>query len=543
MDTSRLRFPLIIGLTGLLLGLVSDLLLYGQPLGISVPIVLTLVVASLLILSAVEGVKLVWANLWLVLPLLFMAAMSAVRAAPTLRFLNINGALLLLGLLASGLATRPLVGMGLGHYVEAAIESAMLSLVAPFPLLLRTLRTLQQNSGDVGRWTRRVLIGLAIAAPFLCIFTILFASADLVFGSYLEDFFESFNVVDLVGHTLLTALLAWIITGGLGFALSRTPAWRGLFTGLASKPSLPDLSPDTSPDDAARAQAEAASSAASDNVSPKLRGWLGIVEAAVVLFSVDVLFLVFVLIQFAALFGGETFLRSRGLTYSEYARRGFFELLAVSLITLGLILLLDYVTRRETKAQRFVFLLGSTLMIAMTVIILASAFQRLQLYELAYGFTSLRVYSHVFMIWLAVLMVYVLAFLFFSRSHLFATGALGAALGFIITLDVLNPDAFIVRQNVARYERGEGLDVAYLGTLSEDAVPLLMPLLYEYGPEIGAQVGPWLRYHLDQLDRRQDGAGWPAYHASINRAYRVLDLNRGLIEQFDPPPSRWPGYE
>ncbi len=58
-------------------------------------------------------------------------------------------------------------------------------------------------------------------------------------------------------------------------------------------------------------------------------------KSAVALFSINALFVVFVVIQFAALFGGEEFLRSQGLTYSEYARRGFFELLAVSLITMG----------------------------------------------------------------------------------------------------------------------------------------------------------------------------------------------------------------
>lgn len=275
----------------------------------------------------------------------------------------------------------------------------------------------------------------------------------------------------------------------------------------------------------------------------RLRGLLGMLETTVVLFSIDMLFLIFVLIQLAALFGGEAFLRSRGLTYSEYARRGFFELLAVSLITLGLILTLDFLTRRENKIQRVIFLLGSGLMIGMTILILASAFQRLQLYELAYGFTTLRVYSHVFMVWLAVLFAYVLGFLTFDRSRLFATGALVAAIGFVITLDILNPDAFIVRQNVARYERGEELDVDYLGTLSEDAVPLLVPLLHRYGPEIGQQVGPWLHQHLIQLDERQQQAGWPSYHLSINRAYHLLDLNRGLIEQFDLPESWWNRYD
>ena len=51
-----------------------------------------------------------------------------------------------------------------------------------------------------------------------------------------------------------------------------------------------------------------------------------------------------------------------------------------------------------------------------------------------------------------------------------------------------------------------------------------------------------LRYHLDRLDRRQAKAGWTSYHVSHNRAYRSLDLNRALIEQFDPA-ERWLSYD
>jgi hypothetical protein len=247
------------------------------------------------------------------------------------------------------------------------------------------------------------------------------------------------------------------------------------------------------------------------------------------------LFLVFVIIQFAALFGGEAFLRRQGLTYSEYARRGFFELLAVAIITLALILLLDHFTRRETKSQRTIFLVGSGLMALMTIIILASAFERMQLYEMAYGFTRLRVYPHIFMIWLAILMAYFLVFLFLDKSYLFATGALAISLGFVITLDVLNPDAFIVRQNIARYDRGETLDVDYLGSLSEDAIPAFLPLLDDYPAAIREQAGPWLHQHLIRLDARQVDAAWPSYHLAINRAYRLLDARRSEIEAFDMP--------
>jgi hypothetical protein len=523
MDISRIRFPLITAGVGLGLGLIADLLLYGHPAGISIPVILWLGVIALLALSAIEGASLVWRNLWLILPLLFLSAMSAVRAAPLLRFLNISGSLMLALLLASVLASRPLDPRNLGEYLEALLESSLLSLVMPVPLLGRAVGSVRRRDWAGAKVARRVLLGFLIAAPFLCLFTILFSSADLIFGSYVGRLFESFNISDLIGHTLLTGLLAWLAAGGLAYALTRHPGSRRLFSVFqgrqpAAAPNGEPV-PENEPDLARRRS---------------IRNWLGTVESSIVLFSIDVLFAIFVAIQFAALFGGEAFLRRQNLTYSEYARRGFFELLAVALITLSLILALDFVTARQTRRQRVVFLAGSGLLLVMTIIILASAWERLQLYELAYGFTTLRVYSHVFMVWLAVLLAYFLIFLVLNRPHLFATGALLTALGFTITMNIMNPDAFIVRQNVARYQNGEALDVDYLGTLSADAVPLMIPLLYQHGPEIGAQVGPYLHYMLDDLDARQARAGWPSAHVAINRAYRMLNHNRDLIEQFEP---------
>ena len=525
MDTSRLKYPTLIAATGLLVGFVGDLMFYDRPLGISVPIFVAAVVAALLTLAAVEKPPVVRANLWLIVPLLFLAAMSAVRAAPFLTFLNISGGLLLLALLANSLAARPVTALNLGEYLAALIEGSLVPLFTAIPLLRRVVISLREQGEDERAIMRRVLLGLLIAAPFLCIFTLLFASADLLFSKYLDDLLGDLTIGDVVGHTFLTLALAWVVMGGLAYALSRSDELR---TRLGfSRP----------PGSGASAEAE------TGKARVKVRAALGTLEASIVQFSVDALFLVFVAIQFAAHFGGEAFLKRQGLTYSEYARQGFSELLVVALITLGLILALDFVTRRETRSAHLTFLAGSGLMVAMTVVILVSAFQRLRLYELAYGFTRLRLHAHVFMVWVAALLVFFFVTLAARRTRLFATGALVAALGFVATLDALNPDAFIVRQNVARYLAGEELDVDYIGGLSADAVPELLPLLYEYEPEVGDEAGPWLHYQLDRLDNRQTNAGWSSYHASFNRAYRALDPNRDLIEQFEAPAYWWRAYD
>lgn len=46
----------------------------------------------------------------------------------------------------------------------------------------------------------------------------------------------------------------------------------------------------------------------------------------------------------------------------------------------------------------------------------------------------------------------------------------------LLAFDVVDPDAFIAERNVARYAETGKIDIAYLGTLSPDAVPALARL-------------------------------------------------------------------
>ncbi len=535
MNLSHLKFPAEVVGVGLACGLIGDLLMYNQPLGVSIPILTLALLVGLLALATLEKIEVTLANLWLIAPLLALSAFSAIRAEPQLRFMNIAGTIGLALLLANRLANRPLPTLNLGGYALAWVESVIASLIAALPLLAQAVN----RSRDRGQSTRvvagRIALGLIIALPFLIVFAVLFASADLVFGKWVDTLFKAIQIPDLFGHAILTVFLGWFAMGGLAYALSRT-----------QNAGFVKIQADAAPGETSETAAE--SGPAEDQSVPSvqiqnvpMRRMLGSIETSVILFSIDILFAIFVGIQFAALFGREAFIRSQGITYSEYARRGFFELLAVSLITLGLILAIEFVARRETPRQQVVFLAGSGLMIGMTIVILASAYERMELYELAYGFTQLRVYPHIFMIWLAVLFAAFLICLVTQRVRLFATACLAFAIGYVVTMDILNPDAFIVQQNIARYQAGnKEFDVEYLGSLSEDSIPYLMPLLTDYGPDVRARIGPWLKYHLVELDRRQAHAGIGAYHWSINQAYALLDGRRAEIEKFNLDDLRYP---
>ena len=100
---------------------------------------------------------------------------------------------------------------------------------------------------------------------------------------------------------------------------------------------------------------------------------LGFTESAIVLGSVVILFVAFVVIQFQYFFGGQTNIGVAGYTYSEYARKGFGELVATGFFSLLLFLGLSTIVKRQTVAQHWIFSgLGMAMVILVGVMLLAA---------------------------------------------------------------------------------------------------------------------------------------------------------------------------
>ena len=193
----------------------------------------------------------------------------------------------------------------------------------------------------------------------------------------------------------------------------------------------------------------------------------------------------------------------------------------MSILTLGLILVLHRLVCCETGWQRVIFKGLSSLMVALVLVILASAFQRLLLYEIVYGYTQLRLYSHIFMVWLALIFVWFLGTLWYQPNR-FALGVLIASLGFLITLNIINPDAFIAEQNLARYQATGQLDVRYLTKLSDDGVPVLVLVVDQVTGQDQAMLKDHLHSRRERLEAIIASQSWPSFHLAQQRAYAAL---------------------
>jgi hypothetical protein len=490
--SSKPEQVLAVSLIALALGLAVQLLFYDHPLGISFPLWATLSMAGLFAAAYVENIKPSKTEIVLALPILFLSWMTIFRAESFTVFLCVTGTLVLFAVWIRTFRAGMLARFGWLDFALTLFWVPVETWVRPWATSAAAWRKSVGEGKLQGRGSA-VLRGLLLAIPALAIFTTLLAAADVIFADLIEEWLAWLNVdwlIETFGRLLFAAAAALISLGALVAALV-DPGERRLH----------------------------------GEKKPLIKPFLGFTESAIILGAVDLLFLLFVMVQFRYFFGGEANITAAGYTYSEYARRGFGELVTVAFLSLGMILLLGYFSKRESEVQKAGFNILSSLLVAMLGVMLVSALQRLLLYENAYGFTRLRTYTHIFIPWLAGLLVTFVVLLFIDRLRRIAPLSLLAGVGFVVTMTVVNIDVFIVERNIGRYRNGEQIDVPYLVSLSTDAAPRLVSFAREAPAEVREELLPQLACRLEQLTMQEEERSWQSF--SVTRANGVQAL-RGL---------------
>jgi hypothetical protein len=205
----------------------------------------------------------------------------------------------------------------------------------------------------------------------------------------------------------------------------------------------------------------------------------------------------------------------------------------VSCMTMLLLVTLQSLTYRKREEENL-FRSLVLLMVALTLVILIAAFQRLNLYENAYGYTRIRVMSGTFMIWLAILLSALLIAILRHRREVFWIGCIVTGLGFILTLNLMNMDGFIANHNIARFEDAGKLDVGYLLSLSDDAIPTVVTLIDNCDLEVSEreQLLRGLGARLAELDHDRKTRGVFGYHIGEARAWQALDTYREILQPY-----------
>ena len=496
----------------LLLGWVFDFLFWQKSLGVNFAIFLTLCLLAGFILLRTLGLKPAAKSLWLLLPFVFFIAITCVRREPVTQLSARFFSLFSLGLLAVSYASGRWVQYSLFDYGYKFYTLALGVFVRPFHFFRQSRQDFVLSGKKIETAPiKPVIRGVLIAIPIVIFFSMLLASADVVFSQKMGDLFDSFSL-EKFPETIIRLIIILIV----GYLLL------GIFLHAAAQSEDDTLVGDR---------------------KPVIKRFLGFTEAAIVLGSVVALFLLFVIVQFRYFFGGEVNIGVEGYTYSEYARSGFSELIAVAFFSLVMVLGLSIITRRETSRQAKIYSGFSIALLALVIVILVSAYQRLALAIDWHGFSRLRLYPRIFLIWVGLLFVTVIVLEIFRWERFFALAALVACIGFTASLGVLNVDATIVRHNVNRAIAGKHFNVNHLTTLSPDAVPALyaefmdpsLPVKIQEG--VGAALMCFVNSDLFLDDPLPD---WRSANFSDWRAFASLDNVDDLLQGYTVISSRDP---
>ena len=468
-QTTRLGLPLLPA--ALLLGLLGDGLLRATPWGINILLWVSVLLGGGYWLARRLNSTLHGEGKWLAVPALVFAGGFAWRDSGTLRAVDFCGLLCCLGVGAARSQAGQIRLAGLWDYLGEIARSVFQSVFGIFPLLLKDIGW---ETVPRGGWLPRVLAagrGLLLVLPLLLLFGALLTAADAVYQKLVAGFFH-FDPSVFVGHFFLTLFVA-VLTAGFGRRLLLPQA-----TGPERLSKLPTL---------------------------------GTVEIATILGLLNLLFLSFVLVQLRYFFGGAaTVASTAGLTYPQYARSGFFELVWVAALVLPLLLSLHRLQDTQNPRAQRLFSAQAAVQVVLLSVILASAMLRMKLYQDTCGLTELRFYTMAFMGWLAVVFFWFTLTVLRGRRQHFAFGAALAAFALIVGLHILNPDAVIVRTNAARMPK---FDTDYVLSLSADAVPALVAALPSLPPATKAEVTAKLLplYSRDPNDWRS--WNWGRYSA------------------------------
>ncbi|GFE59266.1 DUF4153 domain-containing protein [Geobacter sp. AOG1] len=486
MGTTEQRILGIAG-AGLILGILGDLLLRTAPWGINVMLWTGAFLGAAAVLIRWQGIRVAPETFWLSLPVVLFSAAIAWRDSNTLKLLNVTAICVAFALAALRSQSGRLVFGGVLEY-SIGLLGALLRAIPGFAAGMNGVCSrLSLTKGFPKGKTMAVGRGILIAIPLLLLFGKLLTDADASFEQLVRELL-TWDFPSLFLH------LGWItLCGAIGC---------GILYRILLANDIPDPLPER----------------------PSFLS-LGVIEAGVVLITLNLLFSGFIAAQFGYFFGGaDVAASSHALSIADYARRGFFELVAVTLLVLPLLLSMHWLFRIESARDNRTFGILSGLLVAMLFVVMTSALHRMFLYQDMYGLTELRLYTTVFMGWLALLFVWFLLTVLRGKRERFAFGAVAAGLALLAMLNIINPDGLIVLINTGRASSGKDVDICYLATLSDDALPGLIGAL----PRAKQPTRSYLSQKLLASLPERQSADWRGWNWGAGRAMK--EIRRRQIE-------------
>ncbi len=475
-------------LYGLIIGVSFDILFHEKTTGISYLIFIVLLLIIFLI-SFRDSLKKLNNSMWLfTTPVLLLAVTFFIHSNQVLKILNylivpvliIMFAILVTGVNKSGWADIRFIGD-----IVRRIFVPLGFIHKPFLALSRMNVSKSKEGGS--RVLPKVLIGILISVPLLAIIIWLLSSADIIF----KDLFSNISISKIIKHFLVIFIISVYATCFL---------WALLKASREGEPTR------------------------YSKIKWKL--FFDPVILVTILVLINVIYAIFSVIQFAYLFGGSSFVLPSSYTYAEYARKGFFELVVVSIINFGILIFGKTFVKKDNKKIYVAIKIFLTLLVIFTLVLLVSAFYRMLVYEQAYGFTYLRIFVQTFMIMLFFLSIANIIYIWKPDFPVIKSYFIISLIIYII-MNFANVDVIISEKNIDRYFDSGQIDMNYLKGLSYDALPGMQRLLTSEGypsePEKKQITGEILEHFEQKKSGLESQKSWQSFNISKYRAEKIID--------------------
>ncbi|GEM45847.1 DUF4153 domain-containing protein [Deinococcus cellulosilyticus] len=478
-------------LIALVMGLIVHHLMDTPGVGLNLPLSVLTLILGLRVMAQLNripargpGQPLLWTALLFSLTFVW-------QDSTVLHLLNGFALLVCLSLALPTFREGRLARGGVFHYVVMWVGSALSVFVGALLLISETRWTREKTEPSTSSGRNAALLrGVVITVPVLLVFTLLLRSADAAFNSLLDGLF-SWNLSAFLVQVPGILGTAYLALGSMHLSLLNTP--------------LPEP--------------------AGDLRTMVRLGWT---ESSMLLSALTVLFVAFIGVQFAYFFGGQDQITAlTGLTYAEYARKGFFEMIFTATLMLGLLLLVYRL--QDSKVHLLLLYKGLNLTLILCVLVmLLSAWKRMMLYVSTYGQTEDRLLTLIFMVWVGLVLVWFMVMLFQKTYDRFTFGSIVLGLVLIAGMNFLQPTRIIVQTNLNRELPLSPEDWSHFRRLGADAAPLVLPRL-QNAPNCRTVLESWQQ----DLAEKQD---WRSWNVRRSQATEQMDA-AGDVCAREPDPS------
>lgn len=471
-----------IGIT-FILAIIYDEFFNGKQYGVSIPIFYAIFMGFFLwsIRKEVSLKKSIGFSI--IIPTLFVALNYSIHSNDILDFFN--GIMILVFITLSTvlirydnikLTTKNLIGKVLNRVVKAIPENVL----KPFIFIRCSIN--MKNKKRKKSINKNILRGLIISIPLLVVILMLLISADMVFRNYIINFSSIFKniIIGKIASHLIVIIIVFLI----------------MFSYIWSFKYSCDEGTD----------------------NKKSIQWEP-VTVLTIIFMLNIVYLLFSIVQFSYLYGGGSDFLPLKFTYSEYARKGFFELFAVTIINFTILLSSMKFIKENNKVINRISNVLLTLLVAFTINMLFSAHFKMSLYEQIYGFTYLRIFVHIFMLMLFMLLIVTLIGIW-NRKMTLNKVLIVVVLIMYILLNYINVDKIIAEKNIDIYYKTQKIDVPYLESLSYDAIPEIIKLKNDSNIKVSSEVNSYLENVKKELSKEDS---WYEFNYSKYRARKIIE--------------------